>query len=143
MSSRIKTRRKQLGLSREALAEKVSVSSTYIQKIERGHVPSDEVIVRLAGIIGEDPITFLLECRAEAASESVACIYRRVLEKMGRPGSSPAGGVVREESRPPDRRDEAVRRILVSVDQLTPTEALALAEKIERYLRHIRETPLD
>lgn len=61
IGKRIKNRRKRLGLTQEAVAERVEISNQHMSNIERAiSIPSTEVIMRLALALDTTPDEFLV-----------------------------------------------------------------------------------
>ena len=81
---RITRRRKQLGLTQEALSELVDISAPYMSNIERAvSIPSTEVIMRLAIALDTTPDEFLVGAarRDGEAWRDVAELLRPMDEK--------------------------------------------------------------
>jgi transcriptional regulator with XRE-family HTH domain len=58
----IKSIRKRKGLSQIELAEQANIKAPYLSKIEKGRVaaPSEEVLIRLAAVLDEDPYQMIV-----------------------------------------------------------------------------------
>ena len=82
---RITRRRKQLGLTQEAVSELVDISVPYMSNIERAvSIPSTEVIMRLAIALDTTPDAFLVGTARQEGKEwkNVAELLRAMDEKQ-------------------------------------------------------------
>jgi transcriptional regulator with XRE-family HTH domain len=61
----LKTLRKKIGISQRELSISVGIDYTYISKIEnrREDPPSEDVIIKMAEILGEDPDVMLIAAK--------------------------------------------------------------------------------
>jgi transcriptional regulator with XRE-family HTH domain len=71
--------RKQAGLSQYALAHRVGVSATYIQKLERGEIetPAIDKLRRMADVLGVPVAYFVTEESAQLAEERARYEFNR------------------------------------------------------------------
>ena len=80
MHRRIRARRENLGLSATDLAERAGITPSYISVIESGaRVPSEDVAVRLAQVLDDDPDLYLAWAQARDVKD-----LPRFLKRMNR-----------------------------------------------------------
>jgi transcriptional regulator with XRE-family HTH domain len=74
----VRSYRKSLGLTQQALASQLGVETGHIGSIERGHrKPSLKLIGRLADILGFDRQNLLILAHPNPCSSGIAGAYRR------------------------------------------------------------------
>lgn len=81
IGARIKSRRKENGITQEALAEKLSVSVGYISQLERGTTKINlETLAKIAAVTKCDISTFVSGCSSQSSTyaqeEFAACLHQ-------------------------------------------------------------------
>ena len=72
---RIMQKRKELGLSQEKLAEKLSISKNHLSNIERGkYIPTTELIFKICNTMGNTPDYYLIGTPIAETNEIVKLI---------------------------------------------------------------------
>ena len=75
--------RRKKGLSVKDLAEKMTVTPGYISRIEvRGEIPSPDVIIKLAGVLGMDAEALVEAAKAEKVEQVSETVGRRFDEAI-------------------------------------------------------------
>ncbi len=84
VGDRIKRRRKAMGLTQEALAERIELSKNHLSNIERGrYLPTIQTMLLICEVLGQTPDYYLIG-RVSAETDRISELVKRFPEDSQR-----------------------------------------------------------